>query len=269
MAGTRLTDDQWARLAPLLRPAPQRTGRPRADDRRTLEAILVLRTGCRWQDLAPEYGAPTTAWERLRAWEEAGVYRAGVASAAGTLDAQGSWSGRRPFSTGALSPRKRGSWRRADPQGEGTKLMLATDGEGTPIGFLLASANRAESALAGADARHDPREGSRSPGPPRDAAEGARRRPGFRQPQAPKLPSGGAASCPGSPPSAAWGGGDPGGRPRERRPKGYERRWIIERSFAWLLSFRRVVVRWERRLDLYRAFCLLALILICLRRVSE
>ncbi|MGI8551352.1 MAG: transposase [Dehalococcoidia bacterium] len=31
-----------------------------------LDAILdVLITGCRWQDLPRDYGAPTTAWRRL------------------------------------------------------------------------------------------------------------------------------------------------------------------------------------------------------------
>jgi transposase len=54
---------------------PARTGRPRADDRRTIEGILfVLITGCRWQDLPREYGAPTTAWRRLKRWGEEGVW---------------------------------------------------------------------------------------------------------------------------------------------------------------------------------------------------
>jgi hypothetical protein len=36
---------------------PSRLGRPRADDRRTVNGILfVLRTGCRWHDLPREYG---------------------------------------------------------------------------------------------------------------------------------------------------------------------------------------------------------------------
>lgn len=54
---------------------PARTGRPRADDRRTIEGILyVLITGCRWQDLPREYGAPTTAWRLLTGWGEEGVW---------------------------------------------------------------------------------------------------------------------------------------------------------------------------------------------------
>jgi hypothetical protein len=52
-----LTDVQWEHLQPLLPPG-KKEGRPRADDRRTLDGILyVLRTGCRWRDLPPRYGS--------------------------------------------------------------------------------------------------------------------------------------------------------------------------------------------------------------------
>jgi transposase len=65
MARIHLTDKQWDFICPFLSP-PARTGRPRADDRRTIEGILyILITGCRWQDLPREYGAPTTVWRRL------------------------------------------------------------------------------------------------------------------------------------------------------------------------------------------------------------
>ena len=74
MSRSGLTDRQWAFICPLL-PPPAHTGRPRADDRRTFEGILyVLITGCRWQDLPREYGAPTTVWRRLKRWGEEGVW---------------------------------------------------------------------------------------------------------------------------------------------------------------------------------------------------
>jgi hypothetical protein len=51
MPGSCATDAQWAILLPLL-PPRNRICRLRADDRRTLNAILyVLRTGCAWLDL--------------------------------------------------------------------------------------------------------------------------------------------------------------------------------------------------------------------------
>ena len=71
---TELTDAQWTLIAPLL-PAPARTGRPRANDRQTLEGILyVLRNSCRWHDLPERYGDPVTCWRRYVQWERAGVW---------------------------------------------------------------------------------------------------------------------------------------------------------------------------------------------------
>jgi transposase len=52
-----------------------------------------------------------------------------------------------------------------------------------------------------------------------------------------------------------------------RKLRRYRRRWIVERTIAWLLSFKRLVVRCERRLDLYCAFVHVACLLITLRRL--
>jgi len=45
----------------------------------------------------------------------------------------------------------------------------------------------------------------------------------------------------------------------------YRKRWKVERTFAWLGNFRRLVVRYERHLDMYRAFFHIACALIALR----
>lgn len=84
-----LTDAQWARLQPLL-PPTRKQGRPRADDRRTLDGILyVLRTGCRWRDLPPDYGSPVTCWRRFVQWEAGGVWERVWRAYFSSLDAQG------------------------------------------------------------------------------------------------------------------------------------------------------------------------------------
>jgi transposase len=79
MSGKRdLTDAQWAILQPLL-PPRNRTGRPRADDRRTLNAILyVLRTGCAWRgrplgSMPDKYGDDATAHRRLQPLHKRGI----------------------------------------------------------------------------------------------------------------------------------------------------------------------------------------------------
>jgi transposase len=69
-----LGDQQWELMAPLL-PKPKRRGRPRAEDRRTLNGILwVLRSGARWKDLPPKYGSWSTCHRRLQEWQEQGVW---------------------------------------------------------------------------------------------------------------------------------------------------------------------------------------------------
>lgn len=45
----------------------------------------------------------------------------------------------------------------------------------------------------------------------------------------------------------------------------YKRRWKIERLFAWLQNFRRVVTRWERYEQNYLAMVQLAAVVILLR----
>ena len=46
----------------------------------------------------------------------------------------------------------------------------------------------------------------------------------------------------------------------------YRHRWKIERTFAWLGNFRRLVVRYERLLTVYLGFFHLACIIIALRQ---
>jgi transposase len=52
------------------------------------------------------------------------------------------------------------------------------------------------------------------------------------------------------------------GRPLRR----YRRRWKVERLFAWLKQFRRIVTRWERKSQNYLGFLLLGCIAILLRQ---
>ena len=49
----------------------------------------------------------------------------------------------------------------------------------------------------------------------------------------------------------------------------YKKRWIVERSIAWLGNFRRLVVRYDRSLTIYQAFIHIACFMITLRRVLK
>ena len=50
-----------------------------------------------------------------------------------------------------------------------------------------------------------------------------------------------------------------------RKLRRYKRRWKIERLFAWLHNFRRLVVRYERKAENYLGFVRLGCIVILLR----
>ena len=66
MIHKEITDKQWKSIIPHL-PKPAKTGRPRADDRTTINGILfVLTVGCRWEELPEKYGSKSTAHLRLQ-----------------------------------------------------------------------------------------------------------------------------------------------------------------------------------------------------------
>jgi transposase len=46
-------------------------------------------------------------------------------------------------------------------------------------------------------------------------------------------------------------------------------RWVIERTFAWLHQFKRLLVRYDRRADIHEAFLALGCCIVCHRRLKN
>jgi transposase len=44
-------------------------------------------------------------------------------------------------------------------------------------------------------------------------------------------------------------------------------RWVVERTFAWLHQFKRLLVRYDRRAEMHEAFLAVACCLVCFRRL--
>ena len=145
-------------------------------------------------------------------------------------------------------------------KGKGTKVMMVIDGAGIPLGTLVESAQRAEVQLAEPvlDRIRVPRTRGRPKKRPRVLvadkgydSESLRRRLRTRgiRPCIPRRRN---------------------ARPR-RGPKpdltAYRHRWLVERTFAWLGNFRRLVVRWERNHHTYLAFLLIACLLISMQAI--
>ncbi len=89
-----LSDTQWARLQPLLPPSRRgkgtKGGRPRTDDRQTINGILwILRTGAPWGDLPARYGKRSTVSNRYYRWIAHGIWDRIYAAVKAQADAAG------------------------------------------------------------------------------------------------------------------------------------------------------------------------------------
>jgi transposase len=85
-----LTDEQWARLAPLLPPSKPARGRPTRDLRLLVEGIIFwLRAGLPWRDLPREFGPWQTVANRFYRWTRAGVWDEVLARLQADADARG------------------------------------------------------------------------------------------------------------------------------------------------------------------------------------
>jgi transposase len=137
-------------------------------------------------------------------------------------------------------------------RGKGTKLMAIADGSSLPLAVHAASASPHEVTLVGetlserfVEERPSTLVGDRAyDSDPLDAqleAEGIEMvAPHRRNRKQPKSQDG-------------------------RKLRRYKRRWKVERLFAWLGNFRRLVVRYERRAENYLGFVHLGCIVILLR----
>jgi putative transposase len=71
---TDLTDEQFALLEPFL-PRPKRTGRPPANLRQVVNALLYLvRTGCQWRMLPKDFPPWSTVHTWYRRWRQDGTW---------------------------------------------------------------------------------------------------------------------------------------------------------------------------------------------------
>lgn len=175
----------------------------------------------------------------------------------------------RPFELGGIVHRrqllpgeKRGPEIGKTKRGKGTKCMVVVDGKGLPLGVFLASASPAEVTLVHptlatiAVPRSGPGRPKSKPG--RLIGDKAYDSEALRDALAHR---GIELIAPHRSNRVRAARQD--GRPLRR----YKRRWIVERTFAWYGSFRRLVVRYERSSRLYLAFFHLASALIVMRRL--
>jgi len=223
------------------------------DDRRAFEAILyVLSTGIQWNALPRELGASSTVHGRFQEWGQAGLFKAlwqaGLSQYEEVHGIEWEWQAVDGVMTKAplgcvaagANPTDRGKL--------GVKRNLLTDGTGIPLALVIDGANRHDMKLLGA------------------TLEGiiiARPEPNEAQPQHLCLDAG--YDYPATRLEVEDHQYVPQirGRGAEKRNKvsiaGYRaRRWVVERTHSWINRSRRLLIRWEKKVENYLAFLHLA-----------
>jgi putative transposase len=260
-------DDLWDLIAPLLGPekAPGTPGRPAVPFRRIFDGIIyLLRTGCQWRAIPrAEFAPKSTLWGRFKQWVEVGVFEQAWALVLNYYDLElgidWKWQAldgvitKAPLGGEATGPSP------VDRAKSGTKRSVLSDGRGAPLSVIVAGANAPDKTLALETLDSIPVER-----PARvsnrlhhlsvdagynydDVIAGVLERDYILHLRPP-------ASTPLEVP------------PEKKHPA---RRWVVERSHSWHNRFRRLLVRWEKKLDHYYAMIDLASVLIIWRIVCS
>jgi len=251
-----LTDQQWKILDPLV-PEPARRrdgrGRPWKARRAVLNGILwVLRTGAPWVELPDRYPSYQTCHRRVQHWVRTGVLKDILSVVAEALHDEGYLDLQEAFIDGSFAPAKKGgNCVGKTKRGKGTKIMAIADRHGLPVAVHVESATPHEVTLvkatvAQALVRKSPEHlvGDSAYESDRLDAELAQRGIELIAPHR----------------------RDRKHKTQDRRPlRRFRRRWKVERLFAWLQNYRRIVVRYERHAENFLGMLHLACCLILLR----
>lgn len=253
----RLRDEQWERIREHFpeEPIPEsRPGRKPVPARAVLEAVLwMLNTGAQWH-LPPQYYLNyKTVHRRFQQWCEREVLREILTQLANTLREEGELDERESFIDATLaSANGGGDGIDKTRRGKGVKILAIVDRHGLPLSVRTHAAHHHEVTLVqlsfdcyllGAKPEH--LIGDRaydSDGLDDDLQQnGVNMIAPHRSTRKLKTQDG-------------------------RSLRRYQRRWLVERFFAWLQWKRRLLVRWEYYAANFLGFVQLASITMLLKR---
>jgi transposase len=263
-----VSDDLWEAIQPLLPPEPRRDrgGPARVSHRAALGGILyILRHRLRWGDLplALGFGSGVTCWRRLRQWQARGVWRAVhrvVLDWLGDLDGI-DWS-RASLDSISVRAKRGGEHTGPNPTDRGkagSKYHVLVDRQGVPLSVQLSAANVHDSKLLEpvVDAIEPIRRPAGEPGRPRRRPAKLHADKGYDYPEKRR-----ALRRRGITPRIARRG-------VESRERLGRFRWVVERTLAWVLAFRKLATRYDRHAATVSALLHLACALICLRYLER
>ena len=259
-----LPDGDWELIEPLL-PKPKHkvvSGRPPMDNRKAMTAILyVLRTGCQWKALPRSLGAGSTVHFRFQQWAEAEVFKkmwkAGLLKMEEKKELDWTWQCMDGAMTKAPLGGEKTGKNPTDRAKSGVKRSLLTEGHGVPIAVAVEGANCHDKRLVKTTLRSmtipRPRATKREP-------QNMCMDNGYDYPDTRQL-------------VRQWGyTAHIKARGEEAREKqtlpGYQaRRWVVERTHSWMNRYRRLLVRWEKKVANYLAMLHFACALITFRAI--
>ncbi len=161
MAFQEISDDFWSQAEPLLAPFKRKHsgGCTPIDFRNILNGILyLLKTGCQWECLPKCYGAKSTVHEHFQTWVQAGVVRKLFGLMADVYEEQiglqWTWQSmdgalvQAPVHGQAACLAQEGLGRNPTDRGRsGSKFHLLVDQQGVPLGVEVVGANVHDSRL--------------------------------------------------------------------------------------------------------------------------
>jgi len=263
MAASRpwdVPDGLWELVEPLLPRTERRfryPGRKRLGDRETLGGVLfVLYTGIAWRHLPLElgFGSGATCRRRLDEWQRTGVWDELHALLLARLHASGEIEWSRAVVDSSHVQAKKGA--PVDRGRAGSKHHLLVDATGIPLAYTVTGGNRNDVTQLIPLLDRVP------------AVKGRVGRPRQRPDQL-----------------VADRGYDHDKYRRQLRHRGITPliarrktkhgsglgsvRWAVERTFAWLHHFKRLLVRYDRKHEIHEAFLAIGCCLVCHRRLQN
>lgn len=141
-----ISDENWERIAPLLPGKASDPGRTAEDNRRFITGVLwIARSGAAWRDLPERFGPWGTVYQRFNRWSQKGLWQR-IFEAMQDPDLE--WL---MVDSTSVRAHQQAAGQKSTPESEAlgcsgfsTKLHLAVDALGNPLGFTLTPGQRSD-----------------------------------------------------------------------------------------------------------------------------